>query len=409
MRMIGWAIACLVSTNLWAAGGDSIRGNAPYTALILDARAGNESELLSAYRDRKIDFFLDIEAPSAPATRSLYALRETGRLIEAGDFAAAEQRLRSIDKNRFKNEVIYLQGVLDAALKRYESSLESFRELIDNRSELSNHMTNLAFMGAARVFHEVGDYKQAIYHYTMVRQLEPEFFEAVFEKAWSFYQDGDMNGALGVTLSFLSPYFDQSFFPEAFVVRAAAFYQMCYFDRANLTVQQFKKDYQPILNQIRDLRSRDPRTWLFDDAALNKVNPRIVGGLMANENFRSLLRAYFGLKSEMRGSRSANLNLTTQAVNTVQYQLAQQTQRMLGRMDELLTKTLAQMDVISIEILQRQANILMGRNDSEIPVRTIDLGDVDFDGLVQFWPFRGEFWVDELGSYYYGFKSNCEG
>jgi hypothetical protein len=65
--------------------------------------------------------------------------------------------------------------------------------------------------------------------------------------------------------------------------------------------------------------------------------------------------------------------------------------------------------MIQLEILQAGANKLMGLpSEQTIPVKTINLAEVDFDGLVQFWPFKGEFWLDELPSYYYGLKSNCE-
>lgn len=391
----------------FAKGGDSIRDTAPMTALIYDARDGNEEALNSAYFNQEIDFYLDFETPRSSSARDLYVLREAGKLIHQGDYARAETHIRSL--KRFDDEKTYLYGALEAGRGRYPQAAEYFRQLIDRRTDISHNLAALSFMGAARVFHEVGDYKQALYHYAQVRQLDSNFFESVFEKAWSFYLMGDMNGALGVSLSFMSPYFDSAFFPEAFLVRAAAFFQLCYFDRASLTVERFKKDYEPLRYQISQLIARGAASWVFDESSLKKLNPKILGSLVADRHFRSTLRAYLGLKNEGNRLRGMDGQLSQQALNFVKQKLMQEARRVLEKDEKVLRDVLSQMDIIQIEILQSGANLLLGQApEHTVPIKTIDLGSVDFDELVQFWPFKGEFWMDELGSHYYGLKSNCE-
>lgn len=396
----------LLTTALHAASGDRIRDVAPVTALLLDARDGNERPLLNAYFDNEIDYFLDVQGNASPIIHDLNDLRAIGLLIETGNFAEADQRLRSLQ--RFDKERQYLRAVMDASQGRQEQALEGFRRLIDDRSHLSKNLRSLAFMGAARVFHEIGDYKQALYHYTRIGQLDPEFFQAVFEKSWSFYSDGDMNGALGTTLTFLSPYFESAFFPEAFVVRAAAFYQLCYFDRANQTIDNLKRGYEPVRIHIQELLSRDPQSWLFDDRVLRSLNKKILGFMIADQRFRSAMRAYLELKEEAKRVPAGDRNLNAQAMAQVRSRLISDTPRVLQKALKILKDVLSQADLIQIEILQSGANQIMGvAPQKTVDVKIIDLGAVDFDPLVQFWPFKSEFWVDELGSYYYGLKSNC--
>lgn len=396
----------LSQSSLIAKGGDSIRARAPMTALVFDARDGVEGPLKKAYFDDEIDFFLDLEAPRHPITRDLSALRNAGRLVESGDFANVEPMLRSV--SRFENEKTYIRGTLYGAQGRYEASAEEFRQLIDKRQDISKRLGTLAFLGAARIFHEVGDYDQAIYHYTQVRQIDPLFFQAIFEKSWSFYQSGDMNGALGSTLSFISPYFENTFYPEAFIVRAAAFYQLCYFDRATSTVEFFKTYFEPVRSQISQLLSRGVETWLFSEGALKNINPRIVGGLVADPDFRSNLRAYLSLREEVNRLKGYEVSTAKQAFQFVKSRLANHAKRTLTKMEGQLRDYLAQADIIQIEILQTGANVLMGQDMKQnVPVKTIDLASVDFDEMIQFWPFKKEFWLDELGSYYYGLKAAC--
>jgi tetratricopeptide (TPR) repeat protein len=401
-------ISLSFTTQAFALGGDSIRSFAPMTALILDARANYADPLIEAYFDREVDFFLDFENVQNSTINELRTLREAGRALERSDYMTAEQKIAGIQ--RFPSDKKYLRGVLEAARGRYQQSLEQFRQLIDDRLNVSRRLQNLAFMGAARVFHEVGDYKQAIYHYNQVRQLDSEFFQAVFEKGWSFYLNGDMNGSLGVSLSFLSPYFDSAFYPEAWVVRAASFFQLCYFDRATATVEEMKRRFEPVQRQARELLNREPSSFLFDDRILKAVNKGLLGFLTSDSRFRSLMRAQLALSSEVKALQGRREQaLASSALASVRSRLAQEARRVLTLADKQVSDLLAQADLIAIEILQAAANQILGRPPEEqAQVKIINLGEVDFDEMVQFWPFQSEFWLDELGSYYYGLKSNCD-
>ncbi len=405
---LSFLISASIATQAFALGGDSIRSFAPMTALILDARANYSDPLLKAYFNQEVDFFLDFENVQNSTVNELRNLREAGRALERSDYMTAEQKIAGIQ--RFPNEKKYLRGVLEAARGRYQQSLEQFRQLIDDRLSISRRLQNLAFMGAARVFHEVGDYKQAIYHYNQVRQLDSEFFQAVFEKGWSFYLNGDMNGSLGVSLSFLSPYFDSAFYPEAWVVRAASLFQLCYFDRATGTVEEMKRRFEPVQRQARELLNRDPSSFLFDDRILKAVNKGLLGFLTSDSRFRSLMRAQLALSNEVKALQGRREQaLASSALASVRSRLSQEARRVLTLADKQVSDLLAQADLIAIEILQAAANQLLGRPPEEqAQVKIINLGEVDFDEMVQFWPFKSEFWLDELGSYYYGLKSNCD-
>ncbi len=407
ISQLSWSfLAFITAANFtFAKGGDSIREKAPIAALILDARDGNEGPLKDAYFNKEIDYFLDIESPRSSIARDLLNLREAGRAANSGDPSAAESRIQTLSK--FADEQTYLKGIVAAAKGQYPQSLEFFRQLIDKRTDISRNLASLAFIGAARVFHELKDYKAAIYHYNQARYFDALFFQSIFEKSWSFYLMGDMNGSLGTTLTFLSPYAEDLFYPEALVVRAASFFQLCYFERASIVIEKLKRDFEPLRTQINQLIARGPQSWLFDDNAMKKIPKRVTGALVADRDFRAALRAYLALKEESKSLRGNQI--VNSALQFVKQKMLDHAKRVLDRSDKHLRDILAQADIIQIEILQSGANLLMGiPPEHTVPVKTTDLGSVDFDEMVQFWPFKGEWWVDELGSYYYGLKSNCE-
>jgi hypothetical protein len=198
------------------------------------------------------------------------------------------------------------------------------------------------------------------------------------------------------------------FFPEGPIIRAAAFYHLCMYERANEVIENMKSSYLPLQAQIQELRRRAPQTWLFDERVLETADKRILSFMIADPAFRSLQRAYLSLINETKTLSGAQLSVANEALASVRRSLVVEANRVLNLANTEIQEALKQADMIQIEILQLGVNVLVGapiemRDDLSI----IDLGNVDFSELVQFWPFQGEFWFDELGSYYYGLKSQC--
>lgn len=401
---IVFAASLLSSAN--ASTGNSIRSKAPMTALVYDLQEGNIKELEEAYFEDEIEFFLDYQGVQNTGARELFYLREAGKSIARSDYLSAKNFLRSVQK--YPDQKKYLDGVLAAAEGRYEDAMNLFRGLIEKRRSLSRSLVSKSFLGAARVAHEVGDYKQAIFYYTRIKQLDPLFFRAIFEKTWSFYLDGDMNGALGASLSFMSPYSDNVFFPEAWIVRAASFYQLCLFDRASQTIDQMKSLFVALQAQVRSLRTRETSSWLFDERVLSSMDKKLLGYFTQDPVFRSLQRSYISLQKEQNSLGAGERAKAQQALGFVKSKLTQEGARLLGQAYTELDQAVANADSIQIEILQLGVNVLTGAPiEMRDDLRYIQLGDVDFDPQIQFWPFKKEFWLDELGSYYYGLKSQC--
>lgn len=408
LKNIFGVVSCsfILSSSLSAKGGDSIRFRAPVTALIYDLQDGNVGPLEDAVFNKEIDFFLDYQGAQNTAARELYYLREAGRAAARGDSLSAHNYLRSVSK--YPNEKQYIEAVLQASSGQYEDAMRAFMSLIEKRGDLPRELLSEAFLGAARVAHEVGDYKKAIFYYSRLNQLDPLFFEAVFEKAWSFYMQGDMNGALGASLTFASPYSDREFYPEVWIVRAASFYQLCLFDRAAKTIEEMKKKFVPLQGQINELKRRGVSAWLFDERILSSIDPKVLHYFIKDKEFRSLQRAEQALEAEAENLGGAERARARQGLDFVKNKMLRRTETLLQDISRDLDKNLAEADTIQIEILQLGVNVITGAPvEMRDDIRIISLGDVDFNPQIQFWPFHGEFWFDELGAYYYGLRSQC--
>jgi tetratricopeptide (TPR) repeat protein len=403
-----WGLALILIPSLaWTQNADQVRKQAPVTALLYDLAEGRLRPLQNAYFEDEIDFFLDYQGAQNSIASSLYYLREAGRALDRGDAAAARNFITQIEGHR--DEVQYLEAVSSAVQGRYEQAMLQFRQLIDRRQSISRRLTSRALLGAARVAHEEGDYRQAVFYYSRLNQLDPLFFQSVFEKSWSLYLQGDMNGALGASLSFMTPYAANLLYPESYIVRAASYYQLCLFEQANQVVEDKKSVFLPIRGQIRELRARAPESWLFDENVLRSISPRVLGRLVQDTAFRRLQRAHQALVTESTQLQGDARAKSEEALRFVRARLRQESLRALRQMEAELDRALEQADSIQIEVLQLGVNVLTGAPiETRQDIQVMDLGDLDFSELVQFWPFKGEFWLDELGSYYFGLKSQCD-
>ena len=81
------------------------------------------------------------------------------------------------------------------------------------------------------------------------------WLDALFEESWAYFMAGDYSHALGNIHTIEAPYFPNSYYPEADVLKAVIYFANCQYDDATTIVAQFQRKYQP----IRDELNKDAR------------------------------------------------------------------------------------------------------------------------------------------------------
>jgi hypothetical protein len=257
----------------------------------------------------------------------------------------------------------------------------------------------------------------------------------MFRDAWSNLHLGQLNVTLGKVLTVESPYFiDTDFIPEAKILKALTYFQLCEYNRVEKIINEFDSTYQPMKAEITsflaDYETKEQRRladqawnrYFGTDVDGNTVLPQsFFSRLLKNQDLAGIVRHLEMMDEEMRRIDSEK----PQWRDTVGVHLKKVIEkdrltyeRRAGRMllaemqrqSEMLAALLSQSQIIGFEVVDAQ------RLDYEYKASNLEAladqskFDVDFatsPDLI-YWPFNGEFWADELGYYNYTEQSSCQ-
>ncbi len=351
-------------------------------------------------------------------------------------------------------KAMYFKGVV---FVRKNDARAASRAFVDVLSYLDTHevanesryavMANLA---TARVFYTVGHsdpefikagkvnlpaFNKAVEYFDKVDQSSEYWLDSLFEKSWAYFMLGNYARALGNLITVNSPYFEEEYYPEGYVLRAVIFFMNCLYDEALETVDPFYKEYYEISKELKRVLTKyeDPASFYQYLASLSKSGgdqyslkvKKIFNAALADRNLRRLFEYVVAINNEMdRVNAMASDPVAGQLVDFLvpsleQYrsltiaEAGQLARERLERISKELRELLSQALKVRFESLNAQKGIVSKDEqveqlkDSAISARASGASLI-VDSEHQLWPWNGEYWKDELGSYYYPIQSACE-
>jgi len=272
----------------------------------------------------------------------------------------------------------------------------------------------------------------AVKYWNQVDEASEYWLDALFEESWAYFMAGDYPRALGNIHTIQAPYFPGSFYPEADILKAVIYFSNCNYEAATTVVARFNKKYQPlrtelakVLTHFKSGAPEDSYKFLLsvrDGTA--SLDPSIKGIVETAMSDRQLLRNIEYVKvldDEMERFKkspsqfqSSGLGQQVQDVLKLARSIAVQNAGKLAKsrynrnMDDL-DEHLRNGEKILIDITAAQRNLL----DEKLQQGQVSKVDAKIYGVVKpdeehlLWPFRGEYWRDELGFYRQVVESAC--
>jgi tetratricopeptide (TPR) repeat protein len=300
----------------------------------------------------------------------------------------------------------------------------------ENRSD--NEVRDVSFLALARIAYQIGDYDAAIYYYRKIPAKSFKQATAFYESAWVYFLKGDYNRALGTFHTLDTPYFDHFFYPEMWILEATAYLNTCHFGRAKLALQRFEQETLPLIQPLEDFLARTQRPEDFYAAVVSTVNgeqrfglpEKLVASVLANVEFFNLYQTVRQIDAELKrvrkdagalGETGARLvdNLTqlrADRVREVGLNIRLVLREVLQEMQKFRTKYVAlgidMEDLVIEEEDRRQAELAEGKTAVEEPVEKGGASAIVGSDTWR-WPFEGEFWLDEIGSYRSTIADRC--
>jgi len=323
-------------------------------------------------------------------------------------------------------------------VRQYEAkpAAESFKSILRVAIERPDtpdidRWEELANMSLARVFYSVHQWDASIKYYDKLRQGSPHWLASLFESSWAHFQMDNFQKALGNIHTLNAPYFETEFFPESLVLKAVIYWKNCLYDRAADAIAQFNEIYPPLKRDLDELLDSTQDPTEFYDLA-QKI--RAGKGSELREPVQRLSRSYLAdltlkkqfdfveeLDKELEMVKKADpawqataiasmiiQDLTLQqslAKNDVGGMARKRIERGRDEIQDLFKQTI-KIEFETINALKGQAEAELRKEQVQVQAG-VDQLEITADDEHVIWPFEGEYWKDELGTYRFRLASQC--
>lgn len=389
------------------------------------------------------------------------ALDQVGQVEDADKSFEEVKRLTLLipRTDAFYARAKYLEGLSyfrngtrgkDAAGRRVDGNvlqaIESLKEVVrltravpgrsPEQLKLDQSLRELAFMQLARTHYGMQQNRFAIFYFNKVERGTSQWLEAMFEASWANYRVGQYEQALGNLITLSSPFFRDEYFPEALILKAVIYYENCRYRESNIILQDFERTYLPVHDQLELLVKKQMEASQYYEV-LAEVQKKNKEGLEKSETDVILERI---LRLALTDT---DLKKTNDSILELEEEMdAFSTKGDTFRYSELTKHLLEGLKVQRKELIAKAGIMAKGKLETEL----VSLKELLANGLrIKFetttkekefleeqlkaggrtavvkkykhsvavaddqlyWPYEGEYWRDELGTYQYTLTKGC--
>lgn len=342
----------------------------------------------------------------------------------------------------------YLQGYAYADLGNLEKAERAFEDVVDLRDDAAPNDTNrvAAIMGLGRVYYQGKQWDKAIAAYRRVPRDSGFWHESIFELSWALFRSGRFRTALSHFQTLHSAYYDDFYIPETLLLRAIVYLYICKYDEMDKVLALYEeiygKAYDKIVTLTKSLGDEsDHRPYLEEMEKIIAAKDKVKEGVVLRSQFRipfnvasSILREgdfrrsheYYQklvletevlhkLPTHWQNSsvgRYAKTALNVRIKNARRL-LGSQVRRHLVEFREELRDLAEQVGFLKYEMVNAKKNFvkrkIIGKGvEAAAQVNEDKSRNFYIQNGYEYWPFKGEYWLDEIGNYHYVGKRSCE-
>ncbi len=295
-------------------------------------------------------------------------------------------------------------------------------------------MVDHANMALGRIYYEEKQFSDAIKHYRLVRRDSAQFYDSLFEQSWALFMAGFPNHALGMIYGVRSPFFKNTFNPEATMLASIIYYWMCRYDDSREELANFMGHHQKAIESLDRYLARgitDPNTYyrLFEDTVAgvssealglprevltmavqqdNLLYVRDQYAAVINEIQKLDAKGVFGSRDRLEGPRG----YLDQWAAVLREEIGVRLHKELKAMKIDYERLYDQGQFLYVELLMSKKDQLLGKElHSEGKINKVSQTDNirGWGSKTQSWAgdTKREYWADELGFHIYRIDPLC--
>jgi tetratricopeptide (TPR) repeat protein len=329
----------------------------------------------------------------------------------------------------------FVDGLIQYAQGDDQGASETFKDVVrlTNPKKVAHadqDLRELTFLQLARIHYQNRQNRYAIFYYQRMPWGGERWLEGLWEASWAYYRIGDYEKSLGNLLTLQSPYFKDEYFPESYVLKAIVYYENCRYPEARRVLEQFSSIYAPVYDELVKITTaqRTPDGWyeLVRGAATHPASAtarKVLKAAFSDQDVRRLTESVTEMEGEVDSGlgkrrpefRQSSLGkelvakLRASRASAVE-ELGARTRAKLELERDGLRQLLAQALRIQIEVSRKEREALEGSlaKGSQVDVvKNLKYSHAVSDEHL-YWPYEGEFWRDELGTYSYTLTKGCK-
>ncbi len=358
--------------------------------------------------------------------------------LRKNDFAQASELFSRVGPNSsYYFQALYNKGLAELEANQTTLAVGTFQTMLEGRRRAPVTDTNkvAAQVGLARALYQKKDWEGSIEAYAQVPRDTLMWHDAIFEQSWAMLRAARFRSALSNFQTLHSAYYEDFYMPESLLLRAIVYLYICKYDEMEKVLGLFEKTYGPVRSKIGSfLKATHNGTAYYDEiekAQLIKTTDKSANLHLPYIVLRNVLeqgnvkRSMQYLKKLNQEKQKVEASMTLRSSPLGRYALkilANRVKNTKLSVGEMVKAHLLNMRV-ELRDLYEQAGFIRyeminGRKESikqEIAGKDIDAqidDKVDRKFYIQngyeYYPFQGEYWLDEVGNYHYLGKQSCE-
>lgn len=326
-------------------------------------------------------------------------------------------------------------GVISNLQGRHSQAISYFSGVASGarRDDEGEHLRDAAIMNIARVEYETKRFVEALQQYGRIGRDSDLWLDAQFEGSWAYFMIQKHNSALGSLHTVLAPFFENRFYPESYILQSITFLRLCRFDETKAALERFRDRYQPLFGELKKLindygenhrgfyklvydfragsLTRFKEAWpIFD--SLSRTDAFREGAISVRNSDSELARlSRFGGKWASSGLQEELRNFLGKKKAVASDEAGRRLYQKLSDQRDYLKDLSRQTEFINAEMLLNRVDALRASLQVSTAEKRINfIGGFQILNIgqeLEYWPFQGEYWEDELGYYVYNIDSSC--
>jgi hypothetical protein len=225
----------------------------------------------------------------------------------------------------------------------------------------------------------------------------------------------DATVSLGNLQTITSPFYKEDLVGEAYLLRATILHRLCKYDEMRRDLTSFFRIYDPIIQSMEkeaaSMGSSDSYFRAYRDRkGLNRAFMTVIGRDQGIQKNMKILESLSEERAKLSGvSKSEQIQRIISQVDNLKETIARETGQTIKnihkrKLNELLQQR-EQANYLKVEVVTGEKELI--ESQAGLPPKRVTDVETTVSDAYHFWPYNGEYWEDELGTYIYTTESSC--